>query len=84
MFWDGRMDSQWSQALGPLESPVEHGGDRTQYAQYIAAEYEREYEELFGALPNLKGVPAHASPNGDSASRAAWTNSSAPTNPPRW
>lgn len=24
-FWDGRKDSQWSQALGPLESPVEHG-----------------------------------------------------------
>src|SRR5690606_15553813 len=24
MFWDGRKDSQWSQALGPLESPVEH------------------------------------------------------------
>jgi len=25
-FWDGRKDSQWSQALGPMESPVEHGG----------------------------------------------------------
>src|SRR5688572_4180531 len=36
-FWDGRKDSQWAQALGPLESPVEHGGDRTQYA-HIAAE----------------------------------------------
>ena len=30
MFWDGRTDSQWAQALGPLESAVEHGGDRTQ------------------------------------------------------
>jgi hypothetical protein len=27
LFWDGRKDSQWSQALGPLESAVEHGGD---------------------------------------------------------
>src|SRR5574338_950911 len=26
-FWDGRTDSQWAQALGPLESSVEHGGD---------------------------------------------------------
>ena len=26
LFWDGRADSQWSQALGPLESAVEHGG----------------------------------------------------------
>lgn len=28
LFWDGRKDSQWSQALGPWESPVEHGGTR--------------------------------------------------------
>jgi cytochrome c peroxidase len=72
MFWDGRMDSQWSQALGPLESAVEHGGDRTQYAQYIAAEYRREYEEIFGTLPDLTGLPARAGPNGDSATRAVW------------
>src|SRR5688572_13927936 len=32
LFWDGRKDSQWSQALGPLENPVEHGGNRTFYA----------------------------------------------------
>ena len=49
LFWDGRTDSQWAQALGPLESGVEHGGDRTQYAQYIAASsYRRDYERLFG------------------------------------
>ena len=27
-FWDGRKDSQWAQALGPPESPVEHSGTR--------------------------------------------------------
>ena len=27
-FWDGRADSAWSQALGPLENPVEHGSNR--------------------------------------------------------
>ena len=73
MFWDGRMDSQWSQALGPLESAVEHGGDRTQYVQYIAAAYRQEYERIFGAMPSVHGLPAHAGPNGDSAARAAWT-----------
>src|SRR5689334_8738525 len=31
LFWDGRKDSQWAQALGPLESTVEHGGNRAQY-----------------------------------------------------
>ena len=73
LFWDGRTDSQWAQALGPLESAVEHGGDRTQYARYIAATYRRDYERLFGRLPNLSTLPAHAGPNGDSATRAAWS-----------
>ena len=27
LFWDGRKDSLWAQALGPLESAVEHGGE---------------------------------------------------------
>ena len=72
MFWDGRNDSQWSQALGPLESAVEHGGDRTQYVQYVAAEYRKEYERLFGGLPDVRGLPTHAGPNGDSTARAAW------------
>ena len=71
LFWDGRSDSQWSQALGPLESAVEHGGDRTQYAQYIAATYGKEYERIFGRLPDLSGLPKHAGPNSEST-RAAW------------
>jgi cytochrome c peroxidase len=73
LFWDGRTDSQWSQALGPLESAVEHGGDRTQYAQYIATTYRREYERLFGRLPDVNRLPAHAGPNGDGAIQAAWS-----------
>ena len=53
LFWDGRKDSLWSQALGPLESPVEHGGTRDQYAQLVATSYRAEYERLFGPLPDL-------------------------------
>jgi cytochrome c peroxidase len=53
LFWDGRKDSLWSQALGPLESPVEHGGKREQYVQVIAANYRTQYEELFGPMPDL-------------------------------
>ena len=48
LFWDGRKDSQWSQALGPLESPVEHGGTRGQYVQEIARSYAQEYRAVFG------------------------------------
>ena len=53
LFWDGRKDSLWAQALGPLESPVEHGGSREQYARVIAAHYRPEYEAIFGAMPAL-------------------------------
>ena len=36
LFWDGRKDSQWAQALGPLENALEHGGNRGMYAHVIA------------------------------------------------
>ena len=57
LFWDGRKDSQWAQALGPLESPVEHGGNRFQYAGIVATHYRVEYEGLFGPLPDLARAP---------------------------
>jgi len=71
-FWDGRSDSQWSQALGPLESAVEHGGTRTLYASVLASDYRGEYEALFGPLPSLENLPRHAGPNGSPSERAAW------------
>lgn len=71
-FWDGRKDSQWSQALEPLEHADEHGGDRAQYAHLIEKFYRAEYEALFGALPKLQNIPAHASPVSDTNTRAAW------------
>jgi cytochrome c peroxidase len=72
LFWDGRADSQWSQALGPLESPVEHGGTRVQYAHVLAESYRDRYEAVFGALPELAGLPRHAGPVADTAWRGAW------------
>lgn len=71
-FWDGRADSQWAQALGPLESPVEHGGDRTQYAHVVAANYRERYERVFGQLPSLTDLPEKAGPVADPGRRAAW------------
>src|SRR6266511_643951 len=62
LFWDGRKDSQWAQALGPMESPVEHGGSCGQYARLIAAYYREPYEALFGQLPPLQNVPERAGP----------------------
>lgn len=71
-FWDGRKDSQWAQALGPLESPVEHGGTRTQYARVIGTNHRAEYESVFGPLPELRSLPASAGPVADPVARAAW------------
>lgn len=75
LFWDGRKDSLWAQALGPLESPVEHGGNRTQYAHLIDTFYRSEYEALFGPLPdfsNLALFPLSAGPVEDPSAKAAW------------
>jgi cytochrome c peroxidase len=72
LFWDGRKDSLWAQALGPLESAVEHGGDRTQYARLVSENYAAEYEQIFGPLPDLSRLPDHAGPVADSAAAAAW------------
>ena len=75
MFWDGRKDSQWAQALGPLESAVEHGGNRTFYAHLIDEHYRAEYEAIFGELPDLSDqsrFPEAAGPVEDESARAAW------------
>jgi cytochrome c peroxidase len=75
LFWDGRKDSLWAQALGPLESLVEHGGTRTQYARLVAEHYAAEYEPIFGTLPDMSDTarfPEQAGPYGDEAAQAAW------------
>lgn len=60
MFWDGRKDSVWSQALGPLENPIEHGGNRTQFVTLLTSDdhYRTEYAALFGDLPELPAQDA--------------------------
>jgi cytochrome c peroxidase len=75
LFWDGRKDSLWAQALGPLESPVEHGGSRTQYAHLIEQQYRDQYQALFGRMPDLSNAarfPATAGPVSDPAAHSAW------------
>ncbi len=52
-FWDGRKDSQWSQVLGPPESPVEMGSSRTKVAYHLERNYREEYEAVFGTMPAL-------------------------------
>ena len=71
-FWDGRKDSLWSQAVGPLEDQLEHGGTRLGYAHLVRAHYRARYEALFGPMPDLSRLPAEGGPLGTPEQRAAW------------
>jgi cytochrome c peroxidase len=72
LFWDGRKDSQWSQALGPLENPVEHGADRTMVVRLVTAAYKPQYEALFGPSPSVEDLPDHAMPGNAGELADAW------------
>lgn len=52
-YWDGRADSAWAQALGPLENERELGSSRLAVLRLVAGDRTLRvaYEELFGALP---------------------------------
>ena len=54
-FWDGRRDSQWAQALAPLEDANEHATNRTHIVSVVLndVEYRQEYEQLFGVQSNV-------------------------------
>lgn len=79
-FWDGRADSLWSQALGPLENPVEMGFSRLELLHLFAADPDLRtaYNTLFGALPptqDAQRFPQVARPDPgqpDSAHHLAW------------
>lgn len=72
LFWDGRKDSLWSQALGPVESQVEHGTTRVAVARRVAATYGERYVALFGPLPDLSALPDSAGPAGRPEEQEAW------------
>ncbi|MEO8102878.1 MAG: cytochrome c peroxidase [Betaproteobacteria bacterium] len=72
LFWDGRKDSLWSQALGPMEDAREHGGNRLRHAHLMQAHYRVEYEKVFGAMPDISGLPPDAGPLGTPLEKTAW------------
>ncbi|MFT7671385.1 MAG: cytochrome c peroxidase [Planctomycetota bacterium] len=79
-FHDGRADTLWSQALGPLENEIEMGSDRLAVLHRIAGEPEllASFEALCGPLPELEDkarFPEHARPipsKPDHALSRAW------------
>lgn len=56
LFWDGRRDSLWSQALLPIESPVEMAGSRASVAAALRSRYRDDYARIAGLDPNAVSV----------------------------
>ena len=73
-YWDGRKDSQWAQALAPLEAKHEHATDRIQLLQLLStdSDYRSMYEDIFGELPVASNLPKTGTPQGDEAQQANW------------
>src|SRR6185369_5991199 len=79
-FWDGRADSMWAQALGPMENPVEMNGNRLGYARLVRNDrrLKRRYERVFGPLPDLDDalrfprVAKPTPPTPDEPANLAW------------
>ena len=69
-FWDGRADTLWAQALGPIENPKEHDSNRTEIAKLVSQDaiYKDVYEEIFGKIPDFtdyERFPIPAKPSED-------------------
>jgi cytochrome c peroxidase len=47
LFWDGRADTLWAQALGPAESAPEMAGDRLRIAHVMFGQYRDLYDAIF-------------------------------------
>ena len=78
-YWDGRCDSLWCQAAGPIEDPDEHGSNRLAVAHHIYGDeaLTEAYVAIFGDLPDLSDTdrfPLNAMPTEDPTDPlgAAW------------
>ena len=74
--WDGRKDSLWSQALGPLEAAREQNTSRVHVVRTVVEDVELApaFEALFGPLPPLPGL-AQADP----LARPVWRDDAHPS-----
>lgn len=77
LYWDGRRDSLWSQALIPFEAPDEMGSSRSTVVKQLLADksLKSTYLEIFGPLPQgfaPESVPEHAGPFASGDGREQW------------
>lgn len=73
-YWDGRRDSQWAQALAPLEDPQEQASNRLRLVRLLQEDpyYRKRYEALFGPLPDFSDRARFPEDAGPIPAREAW------------
>ncbi|QDU69563.1 Cytochrome c551 peroxidase precursor [Planctomycetes bacterium Pla86] len=73
--WDGRKDSLWSQALGPLEAAREQNTSRVHVVRTVLADPDlaAALEAVFGPLPALEGLD-----RADEHARPVWHDADHP------
>lgn len=73
-YWNGRRDSQWAQALTPLETHFEQGAGRVSIVRLLATDplYADMYAEVFGRLPDPGRLPESGSPLGNEQQLKNW------------
>jgi cytochrome c peroxidase len=77
LYWDGRRDSLWSQALSPLEDPNEQGSNRMHIVRLVVEDtlYSALYQEIFGNVPDFDDrsrFPEAAGPGLQTDWNSAW------------
>jgi cytochrome c peroxidase len=71
-FWDGRADTLWAQALGPLENAKELGSSRLFVAHRLATQYAADYAAVFAKYPLPDLADALRFPAAGKPGDAAW------------
>ncbi len=74
-FWDGRADTLWAQALGPIENAKEFGSSRLFVDHAVFANHKTDYEAVFGPMPPLSDTTRF--PSSGKPGDAAWAAMSA-------
>jgi len=76
LYWDGRRDSLWSQALIPIEAQSEMAFSRVAVVRLVLSSpgYRERYQAIYGSPPELDlgSLPEHATPIGNSKRQNAW------------
>jgi len=77
LYWDGRRDTLWAQALTPLETKGEMDNTRTDVVRYVSnhAKYAKPFRQLTGieeTFKNLDRFPTAAGPYSTNGGKMAW------------